>query len=142
MQSPRIQIKQIHISKSRCLQVGLCGILLFSLSGCEIGRSFFHFDSDSRTPSFGINLIPSKAARNSHDLDHLKKEEDLSNSNRIVDLNPSKTNDMNKGEFVSREQVKLPTKKPIKFDLPESDSPATTLTELNSIADFEAFTDD
>ncbi len=36
----------------------LLGFLAIASSGCELGNSFFHMDSNSPSPFFGFDLIP------------------------------------------------------------------------------------
>ncbi|RLS56331.1 MAG: hypothetical protein DWH91_07045 [Planctomycetota bacterium] len=41
------------------LRYGLgLALLLSTLSGCEVGRSFFQMSSDSPVPFFGVDLMP------------------------------------------------------------------------------------
>lgn len=35
----------------------MVGLLLTLFSGCQLSRTFFHVDSDSQTPSIGIDLL-------------------------------------------------------------------------------------
>lgn len=36
----------------------LIGFLAAACSGCELGHSFFHMDSNSPNPFFGFDLVP------------------------------------------------------------------------------------
>lgn len=42
----------------RLTRIGLCLVLVFIGSGCQVGHSWFQMDSNSSTPFFGLDLTP------------------------------------------------------------------------------------
>ena len=50
-------MKRIAFARVAVALVGMA-----TITGCQVGHQWFHFDSDTRTPAFGLELMPQASA--------------------------------------------------------------------------------